>query len=212
MLVSWNPFSYPLHLFTTTKLNYTWYFKSQFLWKQKERSSSKDMIIQYELWRQWATEQRLGIKSCSHYYRHLTAFRAEDNNGNKNFSPPTQMLQQPLVGVRASTWSRLDYHAQMFHTWQDSFGWVAWCRGLYLTTHNTHRREPSMLPARFKTAILASEQPQTHALGHAATGIDNKNITAFFSHHISPYCWLLSPYMLKCCVCLAAVHNTTPVS
>jgi hypothetical protein len=69
-----------------------------------------------------------------------------------------------------------------------------------------------MPPARFKTAILASEQSQTHALDHAATGTGNKNITAFFSHHISPNCWLLFPYTLKCCGCLAAVHNTTPVS
>ena len=104
MLVPWNPSRYPLHLFTTTKLNYTWHFKNQFLWKQKKRSSSKDMIIQYEWWRQWATEQRLGIKSCSHYYRHLTAFRAEDNNGNKKVGVPVSGFW-----LWISTWNMLPW-------------------------------------------------------------------------------------------------------
>jgi len=39
------------------------------------------------------------------------------------------------------------------------------------TTHNTHKRQTSMPPARFENAIPASEQPQTHALERAATGI-----------------------------------------
>jgi len=39
-------------------------------------------------------------------------------------------------------------------------------RELYLTTHNTHNRQPSMLPA-----TLASDRPQTNALDSAATGI-----------------------------------------
>jgi hypothetical protein len=50
------------------------------------------------------------------------------------------------------------------------------CRDLYLTTHNTHTRQTSMLPARFEPTIPASERPQTHALDHAATGIGLKYI------------------------------------
>jgi hypothetical protein len=49
----------------------------------------------------------------------------------------------------------------------------AYCRDLYLKTHNSHKRQTSM-PAKFESAIPASEWPQTHALDRAATGIGNK--------------------------------------
>ena len=46
--------------------------------------------------------------------------------------------------------------------------WSACRRNLYLTAHNTHNRQTSMLPAEFEPAIPASQRPQTH---HSATGI-----------------------------------------
>ena len=49
--------------------------------------------------------------------------------------------------------------------------WSARRRDLYLTTHNTHNRQTSMLPVGFEPTIPASEPPQTHALDRAATGI-----------------------------------------
>jgi hypothetical protein len=49
-------------------------------------------------------------------------------------------------------------------------GWSARRRGLYLTTHNTQKRQTSMPPAAFGPTIPASERPQTHALDRAATG------------------------------------------
>jgi hypothetical protein len=45
-------------------------------------------------------------------------------------------------------------------------------RDLHLKTHNTHKKQVSMPPAGFETAIPASERPQTHTLDRAATGID----------------------------------------
>jgi hypothetical protein len=42
---------------------------------------------------------------------------------------------------------------------------------LYLTSHDTRKRQTSMPPAGFEPAIPASEPPQTHALDRAATGI-----------------------------------------
>ena len=39
------------------------------------------------------------------------------------------------------------------------------------TTHNTHRKEASTLPAGFKPAIPSSERPHTHVLDSAATEI-----------------------------------------
>jgi hypothetical protein len=46
-------------------------------------------------------------------------------------------------------------------------------RDLYLTTHNTHKRQTSMSPVGFEPTILVSEWPQTHALDRAVTGIGN---------------------------------------
>ena len=42
---------------------------------------------------------------------------------------------------------------------------------LYLTIHNTQKRQTSMPQAGFEPAVPASERPQTDALGRAATGI-----------------------------------------
>jgi hypothetical protein len=78
------------------------------------------------------------------------------------------MAQQPLVGqglliIKASLSLRRT-------TLEDSSEeWTARYRDLYLTTHNTHKKQTSMPPAGFKPAIPASEWPQTHALDHAAT-------------------------------------------
>jgi len=49
--------------------------------------------------------------------------------------------------------------------------WSARRRDLYLTIHNTHKRNTSMSLKAFEPAIPASQRPQTHALDRAATGI-----------------------------------------
>ena len=43
-------------------------------------------------------------------------------------------------------------------------------RDLYLTTHNTHKRQTSMPPVGFEPTIPASEKPHSDALDRAATG------------------------------------------
>jgi hypothetical protein len=48
--------------------------------------------------------------------------------------------------------------------------WTSRLRDLYLTTHNTHNRQTSILSAGFEPTILAGERPQTYALDRAATG------------------------------------------
>jgi hypothetical protein len=57
--------------------------------------------------------------------------------------------------------------------------WPARRRDLYLTTHNTHKRQTSMLPAGFEPAIPASERPQTNALDRAATGIGTDPLSKY---------------------------------
>ena len=44
---------------------------------------------------------------------------------------------------------------------------------LYLTTHNTHKRQTSMPSVGFEPTILAGEQPKTYALDRATTGTGN---------------------------------------
>jgi len=48
--------------------------------------------------------------------------------------------------------------------------WSARRRDLYLTTHNTHKRQTSLPPVRFEPTISASELPQSYILDCAATG------------------------------------------
>ena len=43
--------------------------------------------------------------------------------------------------------------------------WSARRRDLYLTTHNTHKRQISMPPVGFEPTISAGERPQSYALG-----------------------------------------------
>jgi hypothetical protein len=44
-------------------------------------------------------------------------------------------------------------------------------RDLYLTSHDTHKRQTSMPPVGFEPPILVSEKPNIHALDRTATGI-----------------------------------------
>jgi hypothetical protein len=50
------------------------------------------------------------------------------------------------------------------HTHKHTLGGTARIRNLYLTTHNTHNRQTSILPAGFEPTIPASERPQTARL------------------------------------------------
>ena len=48
--------------------------------------------------------------------------------------------------------------------------WSARGRDLYLTTHNTHKRQTSMPLVGFEPTISAGERPQTYVLARVATG------------------------------------------
>jgi hypothetical protein len=83
------------------------------------------------------------------------------------------MAQQPPVGqgvlIIDATRSHSDKCATVGRTPLDEGSDHR--RDLYLTTHNTHNRQTSMPPLGFEPAIPASEQPQTHFLDRAATGV-----------------------------------------
>jgi len=56
-------------------------------------------------------------------------------------------------------------------------------RDLYLTTHNTHKRQTSTPPAGFDPIFLARERPLTQTLDSAAIGI---GLTSLVIYEISP--------------------------
>jgi hypothetical protein len=47
--------------------------------------------------------------------------------------------------------------------------WLACRRDFYLTTHNSHNRQTSILPVGFEPTTSAGERPQIYALNRAAT-------------------------------------------
>jgi hypothetical protein len=56
--------------------------------------------------------------------------------------------------------------------------WSARRRDLYLTTHNTYKRQIPMLPVRFEPTFSAGKRPQTYALDRAATANGECNYEA----------------------------------
>lgn len=64
---------------------------------------------------------------------------------------------------------------------------------LYLTTHNIHMTQTSIIPAGFETAIPASDRPQTLTVGRAATGIGE---LLFPSHYYQPQMGTGSPNII----------------
>jgi len=77
------------------------------------------------------------------------------------------MAQESLLGQR--TFTITHRHATVGRTPLDESS--ARCRDLYLTTHNINKREISMPPAGFETAIPTSVRPQAHPSDRAATRI-----------------------------------------
>jgi hypothetical protein len=54
--------------------------------------------------------------------------------------------------------------------------WSAQREDLYLTTHNTHKRQTSWTPAGLEPTIPAGERPQTHALDRAVIGFGSESV------------------------------------
>jgi hypothetical protein len=67
-------------------------------------------------------------------------------------------------------------------------GWSARRWDLYLTTHDTHKRQPSVPPAGFEPAIQASERLSTHVLDCMATRVSTTFLVLLPKHY--PYLWI----------------------
>jgi hypothetical protein len=77
------------------------------------------------------------------------------------------MAQQPLVGQGLLTITIILRHTTISRTLLDEWSARRW--DLYLTTHNTYKRN-TLRPAGFEPTIPASERPQTYVVYRAATG------------------------------------------
>jgi hypothetical protein len=82
--------------------------------------------------------------------------------------PPTPMAWQPRVDEGLS---RLHDHTQRHHTRQDSSGRLISPSQRPLPDNTQHSQQTPMPPPESEPAIPASERPQIHALGSAASGI-----------------------------------------
>jgi len=82
------------------------------------------------------------------------------------------LAQKALVGQDLPTVETSRSHSDTPHLvgilWTSD---QAWSRDLYLTTHNTHKRQTSTPSAGIETVIRASKRPQPHAIDITATGI-----------------------------------------
>jgi hypothetical protein len=89
------------------------------------------------------------------------------------------MARQPYMGLGLLDSSRFNGHTHLRHT---TVGRTpldegsARRRDLYLTTHNTYKRQTSMPPVGFEPTILVSKRPKTHNLDRTATGIGIKHL------------------------------------
>jgi hypothetical protein len=83
------------------------------------------------------------------------------------------MAQQPLVGQGLHVIDGLRLHS-ISHTTLGRTPADVRHRDLYLTRHNTHKRQTSIPLSRFEPAVPASDRPQTHALDRAATEIGSR--------------------------------------
>jgi len=77
-----------------------------------------------------------------------------------------------LQWARASSFTRFLDHTQRLTTVGKTVldEWSARRRDLYLTTHNTRKRQTSTSPVGFEPTISTGERSQNYALDRAATG------------------------------------------
>ena len=130
-----------------------------------------------------SSEDRTGLHVATKYFKlNSSIYRSQWLRSLKHGSTAAHLLGL-RVWISPGTWMSAPIgagppHSQGFldHTRRTTVSrtpldeWSARRRDLYLKTHNTHRKQTSMLPVGFKPTISAGKLPQTYALDRAATG------------------------------------------
>jgi hypothetical protein len=122
---------------------------------------------------------RLSFQHCKTSVRKEKSFLRRPLRHMRDSSAQTARFfsaQQPLVGQGLVIIETSQSHSDTPH----SVGALRMSdqprrRDLYLTKHNTHKRQTSMPPVGFEPAIPGSDRLQTYALGRAATGIGKES-------------------------------------
>ena len=93
------------------------------------------------------------------------------------FLPWLDSQQWPI----ASSMSKLHDHRHATFSGTTLVEWSVWHRDLYLTKHNTQKRQICMSLAGFESSIPASERPKTHSLDFVSTGLGHfRRFPTFF--------------------------------
>ena len=93
------------------------------------------------------------------------------------------LAQQPQVGHGLLILEFLDHIQRRTTVCRSPLDeWSARSRDLYLTKHNTHKRQTSMPPVVFEPTFPTSERPQTYALDRSATGTCFWTVLQIFKH------------------------------
>jgi len=91
-------------------------------------------------------------------YIHLIYFHPSSQWRNSSSGPGPPHYRGFTITLRQTTFGMIPLYE-----------WSARRRDLYLTTHNTPKRQTSMHPAEFEPTNSASQRPQTHTLDHVVT-------------------------------------------
>ena len=124
-------------------------------------------------------------QTCSYEAHRKHSLRPYRKICSKRLSNPRRFSQVPHIGsclifyvAQQPLWGQglLNSDASRSYSRHTALGRIpldesAHCTDLYLTKHNTHKKDTFWRPAGFKSAISANERPQTHALVWAVTGI-----------------------------------------
>jgi hypothetical protein len=91
----------------------------------------------------------------------------------KSHFPNFSWFEQPLAAQSVLSIEAPRSHSPRHTTLGRTplYEWLARRRDLYLSTHNTRKKQTSMVPAGFERAPLASDRTQTHGLDLTANGI-----------------------------------------
>jgi hypothetical protein len=111
--------------------------------------------------------------------------------------------------VRASSLPRLHDHTTVGMTPLEE--WSARRRDLYLTTHNTHKRQTSMQAAGFEPASPESDRSQTHALDCAATEIGKFTYLRQFIIYLFIYLFIYLLYSIRILKFKICEHNNNTI-
>jgi hypothetical protein len=162
------------------------------------------------------TRSHTQAPTCTHARTHARAFTQTDKYvllvafPRNNYYASTRQCYAvrtlPVLffsGARAQRESGPPHALKLLnHTqWHTRIGgtpldeWSDFRKALYLATHNTHKWQTSVLPARFEAAIAASDRPETLALNRSTTGIGfhfyySKQIFLNFTQHLN-YCFCI---------------------